>query len=112
VCAEQWRQSVEQAAESLSRTSPADVHVLRYESFVAEPTTQIQSIATFLGIPLQHASRTSIAAGISTRSVGNGSRTLDAATIAAIEPRVMAANRVVERFQRLHASQRPDNAAA
>jgi hypothetical protein len=51
VCAEQWSECVLQAAASLARLPASQVIALRYESFVAQPSQELERIAEFLAIP-------------------------------------------------------------
>jgi hypothetical protein len=88
VCAEQWRTSVETAAQGLAKLPAARLHTVRYEDFVRRPLAEFRRIADFLNVPPSTDKVATILRGISTSSVGNWRSQLDGETIKLIADRL------------------------
>lgn len=84
VCAEQWRQCVEQAAAALANVPPNQVRTLRYEDIVARPRSELTRLTEFLGLSASARQLSEFAADVRADSVGKWRRALDLATVAAI----------------------------
>jgi hypothetical protein len=86
VCAEQWGRCVTSSAMSLAPCPRDQMCFVRYETFVAQPRSEIRRVVEFTGLDMSDELLRRVASAISSRSVGKGREELDAGTLARIEP--------------------------
>jgi hypothetical protein len=96
VCAEQWRRCVTSSTLSLAACPRGQVCFVRYETFVAQPRSEIRRVAEFTGIDMSDERLRRIASAISPNSVGKGRHELDADTISRIEPLIQETMRSLQ----------------
>lgn len=72
VCIRQWQACVEKASEALSHYAANDVHYIRYEDFVWEPSKHLCDLCQFLGIPYESPRLDELSRQVFIDSLGNG----------------------------------------
>jgi Sulfotransferase family len=74
ICIRQWQACVLRASESLAQLPRQQVHYVRYESFVRQPTESLSQLCDFLNIPHQQSRLATLTKAVSADSVGKGVR--------------------------------------
>lgn len=85
VCGLQWRRCVERSDEALTQIGASRVYRLCYEDLVARPADQVQRLADFLGVAIPQQRVLKLTNDVSSRSVGNARKRLDAAAMTSLE---------------------------
>ena len=85
VCGLQWQRCVERSDEALAQIDASRVYRLCYEDLVARPADKVLSLANFLDVTIAPQRVGQLVSDVSSQSVGNARKCLDAATMTALE---------------------------
>jgi hypothetical protein len=85
VCALQWLQCVEKAEKDLSQIAPERIFRIRYEDFVTNPVFKLKQLGDFLGLQFSEQLLKDLSAGIHSKSIGKGRKSIDPKTAKLIE---------------------------
>jgi hypothetical protein len=91
VCATQWKQCVESAANDLSAIPDNRVYKINYDEFVAAPAEEFLKLTQFLGIQLTTSQAERITSVVTPTSIGKSKREVSESTYSDIAPIISSA---------------------